>query len=168
MPGLAAECRVIVVPVLARGLDRWSSQRLHGGPGGAGATALVTYLRGASAGGHQGAGGRRGREHGCRARSSLRREAARAHRLARWLRGVAWCHNTLAVLGAAVLHSMPSNLEMSMIMAVLQSTPSTLEICACIALVDGSETKNIQQIMNSVTILFLALCDWHVPDDTRV
>lgn len=33
----------------------------------------------------------------------------------------------------------------------------TLEICACIAVVDGSETKNIQQIMNAVTILFLAL-----------
>ena len=69
----------------------------------------------------------------------------------------------LAVLGAAVLQSMPSKLEMSMIMAVLQSTPSPLEICACIAVVDGSEAKHIQQIINAVTILFLALCGWHVP-----
>ena len=69
----------------------------------------------------------------------------------------------LAVLGAAMLQSMPSKLEMSMIMAVLQSTPSTLEICACIAVVDGGEAKHIQQIVNAATILFLALCDWHVP-----
>ena len=63
----------------------------------------------------------------------------------------------------AVFQSVPSHLEMSMIMAMLQATPSPLEICACIAVVDGSEAINIQQIVNAVTILFLALCDWHVP-----
>ena len=57
----------------------------------------------------------------------------------------------------AVLQSMPSPL------AVLQSMLSPLEICACIAVVDGIEAKNIQQIVNAFTILFLALCDWHVP-----
>ena len=66
---------------------------------------------------------------------------------------------------AKVLRSTEQVLElaMPMTMAVLQSTPSPLEICACIAVVDGSEAKNIQPIANAVTILILALCDWHVP-----
>ena len=64
-----------------------------------------------------------------------------------------------------VLRSTPRILEhlMSMFTAVLQSMHSPLEICACIAVVDVSEGKNCFQIALAVTSLFVAVCDWHVP-----
>ena len=64
-----------------------------------------------------------------------------------------------------VLRSTPQILEhlMSRFTAVLQSMPSPLEIGACIAVVDVIEGNKYFQIALAVTSLFLAVCDWHVP-----
>ena len=64
-----------------------------------------------------------------------------------------------------VLRSTTQILEhlMSRFTAVLQSMPSPLEIGACIAVVDVIECNNYFQMALAVTSMFLAVCDWHVP-----
>ena len=53
-------------------------------------------------------------------------------------------------------------LLMSMCTAVLESMLSPLEMCACIVVVDVSDSGSVQRCL-AVTSLLLAVCGWHVP-----